>query len=131
MFTPLAPSGQGWLNPLNRGCKCGIRFGARLPKRHSGTQISYTLQAGGANWSYNPDKRSIIGIGADQHHAGLPQCRGELPEGTNRRCMALRYVRMSCAASMSGVQCSIQLAAKVEKGQDGPEIGWVHDLQPG
>ena len=30
MFTPLAPSGQGWLNPLNRGCKCRIRFGGRL-----------------------------------------------------------------------------------------------------
>jgi len=30
MFTPLAPSCQGWLNPRNRGCKCGIGFGCRL-----------------------------------------------------------------------------------------------------
>ena len=30
MFTPLAPSGQGWLNPRNRGSKCGIGFGGRL-----------------------------------------------------------------------------------------------------
>src|ERR1019366_5857142 len=30
MFTPLAPCAQGWLNPRNRGCKCGIVFGGRL-----------------------------------------------------------------------------------------------------
>jgi hypothetical protein len=30
MFTPLTPSCQGWLNPRNRGCKCGIGFGGRL-----------------------------------------------------------------------------------------------------
>ena len=29
-FTPLTPSSQGWLNPRQRGCQCGIGFSCGL-----------------------------------------------------------------------------------------------------
>jgi hypothetical protein len=55
MFTPLAPCGQGYLNPRNRGCKCGIGFGGplrchilarRLPRRSKRRHTRWLKQRG-------------------------------------------------------------------------------------
>src|ERR1039458_5029996 len=74
MFTPLAPSAQGWLNPLNRGCKCGIGFGGRLrchilarrlprrpkrrhtrlPKQHKVSLGGWDPQSGERLWTLTP-----------------------------------------------------------------------------
>jgi hypothetical protein len=84
MFTPLTSSCQGWLNPRNRGRKCGIGFGGRLCCHHLAQSLPRRPKCRHAHWPKQhvvapvQSKQSRIANGNRRLPAGLCSRRPRL-----------------------------------------------------